>query len=230
MKMQRLNDAQIAAILAEINAIHTDSHFVGTSGKHLDAYINKDAVCIDPTILDRFAFEMAHRIGERCDLQEEDVVAIIGAPMGAISFGAMVAKWLNIEFPRGDSIIIRSIYAEKTGKDESDPFKIRDAFGPILAGGKGAITIEDILNTGGSAEKTIAAIIAKGGRPVGVGAICNRGKVTFDQLHCSFVVSLLDVDLKSYTPEKCPMCDSGIPVRTDLGHGQKFLDAQKAKN
>ena len=38
----------VVSILKSVGAIVTDSHFVGTSGRHMPAYINKDALLLHP--------------------------------------------------------------------------------------------------------------------------------------------------------------------------------------
>ncbi|MES2060178.1 MAG: hypothetical protein V4438_04060 [Patescibacteria group bacterium] len=221
--MQRLNNQSVAAILAAMNAIHTNSHFVGTSRKHLNAYVDKDAVGCDPLALDQLAYELAHRINGCCHLESEDVVALIGAPMGAIALGNRVTYWLNELFPRGDGIIIKSFYAQKTGEGKDDPFKLRTAFANQITD-RCVIAIEDILNTGESAEKTICAILAAGGTTVVVAAICNRGNVKAENLNVRFVTSLMEVDLAAYPKDECPMCKDRVPMRTDLGHGREFIE------
>ena len=39
---------KILEIFKSAGAIITDSHFVGTSGRHMSAYINKDALLLHP--------------------------------------------------------------------------------------------------------------------------------------------------------------------------------------
>jgi orotate phosphoribosyltransferase len=234
MNMQRLTDEEVRLILQQENAVHTSSHFVGTSGKHLDAYIDKDCIGRNPRVLDQFAFELAHRLCEDIDLSLHgaNIVAVIGAPMGAVAFSSRVTYWINELFPRSDGIMIQSIYAEKDGdkahlKSSGITLKIRSSFAELLKNGGGAISIEDILNTGGTAEDMLRKIEGAGGIPRRLGAICNRGGVTPEKLGIRVIKSLMNVTLKAYEAKDCPMCRDGVPMRTDLGHGMAFLATQK---
>lgn len=221
----RLDHAGIMEILALMNVVHT-GHFVGTSGAHLDTYINKDAPGSHPLHLMHLAHELAYRISGFSHLESDDVIALVGAPMGAISLGAFTAYWLNTLFPRGDGEIVQSFYAEKTSlTDDKAPFKLRQYYADQLKG-RGAIAIEDIINSGGSAQKTIDIIKASGGEPIGVGALCNRGGVTPEKLNIRFITSLADLNLQKWDVHKdvpCELCQHHVSIRTDLGHGAKFV-------
>lgn len=214
-------------ILALMNAVHT-GHFVGTSGAHLDTYINKDAPGGHPLHLMHLAHELAWRINGACHLESDDVVTLVGAPMGAISLGAFTAFWLNTLFPRSDGVIVQSFYAEKTSlTDDAAPFKLRPYYADQLKG-RGVIAIEDILNSGGSAQKTVNIIQQCGGIPIGVGALCNRGDVTPAKLGIRFITSLVDLNLQKWDVQDgqpCQLCQDRTPIRTDLGHGAKFVAA-----
>ncbi|MDB5204270.1 MAG: phosphoribosyltransferase [Candidatus Taylorbacteria bacterium] len=231
MKLKRLSDTEIKQILELMDAVNT-GHFVGASGAHLDTYIDKDAPGSHPIHLMHLGHELAHRINEVCRLEDNDIVALVGAPMGAISLGAFTAYWLNTLFPREDGIVIQSLYAEKTSlTDDKAPFKLRSSYAEKIKE-HGVIAIEDILNSGGSAQKTIDIIEKCGGKAIGVGALCNRGGVTADKLGVRFVVSLIDLNLQKWDVpkgEECPLCKRDVLIDTRLGHGQRFLDEQKQK-
>jgi orotate phosphoribosyltransferase len=221
---ERLTNGQILGILAQMNAVHT-GHFVGTSGAHLDTYINKDAPGSNPILLMCLAYELAHRINGQCHLASDDIVAVIGAPYGAISLGAFTTYWLNELFPRKDGVVVQSFYAEKP-KVDTESFKLRDFYASQI-NDHGVIAIEDILNTGGSALKTTDLIRQHGGNPIGVAALCNRGGVTANKAGADrFILSLADLDLNKWdvhTGVECPLCNAKVPMCVSLSHGQKFI-------
>ena len=70
--------------------------------------------------------------------------------------------------------------------------------------------IEDVLTTGGSTRETMQVATAAGARVVGVAAIVDRsgGTARFDVPFAS----LLQIDLPTYEPDKCPLCAQGLPV------------------
>ena len=226
MELDRIWENDIYGLLESARAIQK-GHFVGTSGRHLDTYIDKDALGVDTPTMEKLAFELAHRLDDRLGLAsgKKKVDAIIGAPMGAIALASRVAFHLgSICAKDGKFLTIPSLYAEKTGDGN---LRIRGAFVKHLKNGADVISIEDILNTGGTAEEMLRVIREVGGNPIAVGAICNRGGVTNTNWGKVEIVSLLNLNLNSFPASECPLCTGGVPIRTDLGHGAKFLAEQR---
>ena len=117
---------------------------------------------------------------------------------------------------------VLAVYAEKDG----DQFTIKRGYEKLIPG-KNVLIVEDILTTGGSVKKVIEAVQAIGGYVVGVGAICNRGGVTAEDIGLlGKLYSLTSVDLESWWPGECPLCAGGTPVNTSIGKGKQFLAAQ----
>jgi orotate phosphoribosyltransferase len=229
----RLTFTDIAGLLNQYAVIQQNGHFVGTSGKHLSEYVDKDAVGRNPALLDHFAFELAHRLCEGSDLADprEDIIAVIGAPMGAIAFSSMVCYWINELYPRRDGVAIQSLYAEKGGPGKDDPFKIRASFAEIIKG-RGVISIEDILNSGLSARKMVQAILAAGGKPRRCGVLCNRGGILPEDINVPWLAGLYNVQMSAYdlSNAPCPMCESGTPINTKFGHGAKYVEIHGQPN
>lgn len=221
----RISDQEVQALLADGNVIHT-GHFVGTSGKHLSAYINKDQVGSNPDLLDTLAFELAWRLTTDVgSLQEDDIVAVIGAPMGAVVLANRIAYWFNRCFRRPDGVLVQALYAEKEGEGF---LKIRPGFAAVIKG-HGVINAEDILTTGKTAKQLTEVVLGCGATTKRVGAIANRGGLTAEQLGVPVLCALMNVQLDSYETDKCPLCAKGVPVRTDLGHGAKFLAEKRER-
>lgn len=222
--LTRKTNVEIAALLDKANVIKV-GHFVGTSGKHLDRYVDKDTLGRNPHLLDQLAYELAFRIGQRLHLggKDNDVVAVIGAPMGAIALSSRVCYWLNDIF-LSSGTELHSLYAEKGGAGPDAPFKIRPSFAALIKG-KRVISIEDILNTGLSGKKMVAALEACGAVSACCGAICNRGGVLPEFLGVPSIVSLMDVVMTAYDLNigTCPLCADGIQINTVLGHGAAYV-------
>src|SRR6476661_2232617 len=116
-------------------------------------------------------------------------------------------------------------HAEALGRAIAD--RVRDlrptvvlspALGGVVIGqevgralGVRAIFVErqDGATTGGSTRETIQVARAAGGQVVGAATIVNRGKQV--DLGVPYV-SLIDIDLATYEPDKCPLCAQGMPV------------------
>lgn len=227
--MKRLSDKKIQDLFSEIGAIQLGSHFVYTSGRHGPNYVAKDQIGLDPKLTDHLAYELAFRLKESGLLIKNDgVVAVVGAPMGAIRLSDRVCYWLNVLFPRVDGIKLKSIYAEKR---EDGELSIKRGFPKIFreGNGNGIVCVEDILNTGKSALSLVSAVKTAGGNPVAIGALCNRGDSTAESLGVPNLVSLMNVKFDTFPEDGLPEWLTAIPVRTDLGHGAHWLETQAQK-
>jgi orotate phosphoribosyltransferase len=71
------------------------------------------------------------------------------------------------------------------------------------------LVVEDVMTTGGSTRETMQVARAAGGQVVGAACIVNRGKQV--DLGVPYV-SLVDIDLATHEPDKCPLCAQGLPV------------------
>jgi orotate phosphoribosyltransferase len=95
--------------------------------------------------------------------------------------------------------------------------------------GKRVLIVEDILTTGNSARHAVEAARKAGGVVDIVAAICNGGELTAEQLGVSHLVSLLNFKRNTFPGNNCPLCNSGIPINTTVGHGKEFLEKQASK-
>jgi len=220
MKLPRLTQSDIRTLLS--HAIHLDSHFVYSGGKHGPHYIAKDTAGLKAKFTHHLAHELAWRLSE-ADFYgfKNNTRTVVGAPMGAIRFADHVAFWLEELF----DMPVNSIYAEK--QDKNTMF-IRPAFHDVIREGD-TLCIEDIINDGVGARQLVSAVKVADGRPAIMGALCNRGGQTADSIGVGLLVSLLDVNFEKYDADKMPDWLRARPVRTDLGHGKEYLDELEGK-
>ena len=222
----------IKKIFAEKGAIITNDHFVyakkADGWHHGGDYANKDAIYPFTRIVSAFCKEIAdHFWGS-------DIKVVVGPTVGGVALAQWTAYWY---YPPPNEKEILAVYA-----DEEDVFEemtggqgrvkvgttrvLKRGYDKIVAG-KLCLVVEDVINTGATVKKTIEAIKAAGGEVYGVGALANRsgGKVTAETLGVPELFSLLDLDMKMYKEEECPICKERGPksVRTDLGKGKEFL-------
>src|SRR5580704_12495797 len=95
---------EVITILKKTHAILTDSHFVGTSARHMPTYINKDALY--PHVME------ASRIGELFAQKYKDLdIDIVAAP--ALG-GIILSTWTAYHLSKLKKKEILGIYAEKT--------------------------------------------------------------------------------------------------------------------
>ena len=207
-------DNEALNLLKQTKAILTDSHFVGTSGRHMPAYINKDALYPHT--------EATSRMGELFAEKNKDLdIDIIAAP--ALG-GIILSTWTAYHLTKLKRKEVLGIYTEKT--PEKDQIFTR-GYDKLITG-KNVLVIEDLTTTGGSVKKVVESVRKIGGNVVGVCVMVNRDPklVTTETIGAPFS-SLAVLEVPSYEESDCPLCKQNIPVNAEVGHGKKFLEAQK---
>jgi len=204
-------------ILKESEALITDTHVVLTSGRHGNAYINKDAIYVHPENVMFLCTQLAQGFFE-CP----EKASVVAAPaLGGIILSQMTAfKMTYFELISRPPM---AVYAEKQADGS---FAFRRGYDKLLKGTSVAV-VEDILTTGGSVKKTIEAVSACGGNVIAVGALVNRGGITAEDLDVPHLFSLANVELETWAEEECPLCQQGVPINTEVGKGAEYL-ARKA--
>ncbi len=205
--------SEIIDILKKVKAIYSDDHFILTSGRHSAVYINKDALY--PHTIE------TSRVGELFAQKFKDVEVdtVVGPALG----GIILSTWTAYHLTKLKGKEIAGVYTEKT-PDKNQIFT-RGYDGYIK--GKNVLVIEDLTATGGSVRKVVDSVLAAGGSVVGVCVMVNRDPVniTSETVGGSFS-SLGEFPVVSYDEKDCPMCKSGVPINTTVGHGKKFLESK----
>lgn len=203
-----LDEAKVLEILQKVGAFHA-GHFVFVSGLHADTYINKNALYP----YTRAVSELCRGIAEM--YQGKGVDAVVGPATG----GIILSQWVAHHLTELKGKEVYSTYADKDG----DNFVVRRGYDELLRG-KNVLVVEDLVTTGGSLKKVVAAARGVGGTVVAAVAVCNRGQVTKDMVgNPPEFVSLLTVHLDQWPEAECDMCKRDIPINTDVGHGKEFL-------
>ncbi|MBN2585503.1 phosphoribosyltransferase [Patescibacteria group bacterium] len=194
-------------------------HFVLTSGKHSDLYVNKDG-----------AYPYVVQISMMCKIIAEHFpnwsIEVVAAPaLGGIALG----QWVAYHLAERSIVAIRapfSVYAEKS--NDGQTFEFRRGYNTLISG-KRVLVVEDILTTGGSVAKVIAAVHKLGGVVVGVGALCNRGGVTAEALGVPKLYSVTSLSADAWEEADCPLCSGDVPIDTDVGKGREYLAHKMAE-
>lgn len=204
-----MDEAAVLELLQKVGAFRA-GHFVYTSGRHGDSYILKDAMYAYTRETSQVCEEMARRF------KDADIGAVVGPAVGA----AILSQWTAYHLTEMTGREVFGVYADKDGQGG---FILKRGYDKVIAGKK-VLIVEDLTTTGGSIKKVVDACRAAGAEVAGAIALVNRGEVTkadagdppvFDQL--------LSVDLDSWEASECELCQNGIPVNTDIGHGKEFL-------
>jgi orotate phosphoribosyltransferase len=179
------------SLLREVGALK-DGHFVLSSGRHSDRYVEKFDLLRQPAATERACAAIVERLP---DLGRIDVVA--GPTTGGILLAFEVARQLRIP----------AAYAERSeGGSLVREFRRGTSFPP----GARVLVIDDILTTGGSVRETLAALEAHDVEPIAVAVLVDRsgGAVEFSVP----LIALSQMTIETWTPEDCPLCRDGVPI------------------
>jgi len=163
-----------------------DGHFLLSSGRHSDRFVQKFRILERPTLLEPLARALADHFAGAAP------TVVVSAAVGGIVLGHEVARALGT----------RAIFVEK---ERGEP-RLRRGFS--LDASDRALVVEDVVTTGGSVREVLEIVRGAGARLVGTGAIVRRGDAELEFP----LFALLDLPLRSYDPAECPLCASGAPL------------------
>ena len=165
-------------------------HFRLTSGLHSPEYLQCALVLQYPPYAEQLGKDLAERFARWGPID------LVAAPaIGGLIIGHEVARSLGARF----------IFAER---DASGKMVFRRGFS--VGHGERAVVVEDVVTTGGSSREVIDALRAAGAEVLAQGSIIDRsgGHVGIGVPR----VALATMQVISYPPESCPLCQNGMPV------------------
>jgi orotate phosphoribosyltransferase len=181
-----ISNNRVIEILKESGVLQ-EGHFLLTSGRHADKYLQCARVLQYPD----YTGELAEGIASLWDKNKIDVV--IGPAIGGII----------VSYAVGQALGRRTIFTERTdGKmNLRRSFQIKDK--------ERVLIVEDVVTTGGSVMEVIKLLEERKNNIVGISPIVDRsgGKVSFKYPYRP----LLTMDIKTYSPDDCPLCKANIP-------------------
>lgn len=182
-----LNDDSILAALRRSNAIRS-GHFVLTSGRHSDTYVQCARILEDPALTTDLARTAVHRLP--ADLQ----VDLVAAPaVGGLIIGFAVAQAMGLKF----------IFSER----EQGRMVLRRSF--EIPSGARVLVVEDVVTTGGSVAEVITLVESAGAEVAGVVSLIDRGgRKAFDAPYWP----LLRLEVESWEAVSCRLCADGVEV------------------
>lgn len=209
-----MDESQVLELLQKVGAFRT-GHFVATSGRHIDTYINKDALFVYTRETSALGKAIASRFADK------NIDAVLGPAVAA----AVLAQWTAFHLSEMTGKETAAVYADKDGQGG---FIIKRGYDAIVKA-KRVLIVEDLTTTGGSVKKVVDAARAAGADVVGAIALCNRGDVTAEMVgNPGIFDQLLKVHLDSWAEEDCELCKNNIPVNTEVGHGAAYLAKKQA--
>ena len=166
-------------------------HFLLSSGRHSDQYIEKFDLLRQPEATSRACALIAGRVSS------DAIDVVVGPTTGGVILAFEVARQLGVN----------AAYAERSaGNGAGREFRR----GTTFPKGARVLVVDDILTTGGSVRETLAALNAHDVEVIGVALLVDRSGGTVNVSVPGF--SLVSLDIVSWNPEHCPLCQRGVPL------------------
>ena len=182
-----MTNDQAHSLFREAGAL-LSGHFMLSSGKHSDAYLEKFRLIERPALLEPMCEDLANRF------RGDGVQVVLGPTTAGIVIAYCVARHLGVE----------ARFAEKEGGIR----QLRR--GQTLSPGQRVLIVDDILTTGGAVRECIEVVARHGAGLIGIGVLGDRsgGSIQLGPR----LESLLTVTADAWEPAECPLCASGIPI------------------
>jgi orotate phosphoribosyltransferase len=186
------SDEQLLALFEESGALQT-GHFLLSSGKHSDRYVEKFNLLRRPRQTEVVCRGFTDRF------RDDHINVVAGPTTGGILLAFEVARQLGVE----------AAYAERASDGSLERAFRR---GTTFAPGARVLLVDDILTTGGSIRETVAALERQNVEIVGIGVLVDRsaGAVRFDPYP---LFPLLSLEIDAWDADDCPLCKAGIPLQ-----------------
>lgn len=178
-----MNDKDVLKLFESEKAL-LSGHFLLSSGLHSPNYMQCALLLQKPWIAEQLCAALKDKIKEKIDV-------VIGPALGGVV----------IAYEMGRALKVRALFAERV--DTS--MVLRRGF--ALDKGERVLIVEDVVTTGKSTLEVAKAVENSGAVFTAVASIVDRtgGKSPFGVPF----YSLLPIDIKTYQPDACPLCQEG---------------------
>ena len=179
-----LNYEEVVKVFMDSGAL-MEGHFLLTSGRHSDQYMQCARVLQYPHYTEKLARQLADKF------RDDNIEVVIGPALGGIVVAYEVARQLNVP----------AIFTERLDGE----MVLRRGF--LLDAGQRALVVEDVVTTGGSVKEVMNVVEKFGAKVVGIGTLVDRsnGQVDFGVKQ----EAVLSMDISSWESADCPLCAKG---------------------
>ena len=188
---------KLLTILHEVGGI-LEGHFLLTSGRHSNMYIEKFRILENPHVLDKVSRAMAEIV------KDKNVELVLGAAIGGILISGGVGRYLGATH----------IFSERVNGN----MELRRGFSITM--GQKVVIVEDVITTGGSVLELIQLTEGCQAEIVQVINLVDRSPDGID-----FGVpttALLNLPNESWEPFDCPLCRQDVPLAQRGRTGKKL--------
>jgi orotate phosphoribosyltransferase len=197
-------------------------HFVLTSGRHADLYIQSAVVLQWPAVAEALGRALAAP-------WQGEVDVVVGPAMGGVVIGHEVARALGVRMvfterstegpgePQGGAPVGREGSGEPQGGAPvgRGVMALRRSF--EVGAGERALIVENVVTTGGSALEVAELLRGSGAGVAGLATIVDRlpAGATLPLPYRA----LARVDAAAWVPEECPVCQAGTEPESPGSRG-----------
>lgn len=169
-------------------------HFVLTSGRHADLYLQSAVVLQWPRIAEALGRALAAPWRGEVDV-------VVGPAMGGVIIGHEVARALGV----------RMVFTERSG----GAMALRRSF--EVGAGERALIVENVVTTGGSALEVAELLHGGGATVAGLATIVDRLPAGA-RLPLPYR-ALARIDADAWAPQECPVCTAGTEAESPGSRG-----------
>ena len=192
-----MESSELLTLLNETGAM-LEGHFLLTSGRHSDVYIEKFRILENPRALDDVCREMADIV------KDQNIQLVLGAAIGGILISGGVGRHLGV----------KHIFCERV----NGKMQLRRGFS--ITKGQRIVIVEDIITTGGSVIELIELATDKGAEIIHMVNLVDRSSGNVDFGVPS--TALLTIPSESWKPKDCLFCKQGIAITQRGRTGKKM--------
>ena len=179
-----MDSEQILEHFRQTNAL-LEGHFILSSELHSPNYLQCALALQYPFDAAKFGRAIAEHF------TDANIETVASPAIGGLVIGYAVAQALNVRF----------IWTER----QNGEMTLRRGFS--VKENERILVVEDVITTGGSTRECIEAIETHGAKVVGAASIIDRSGGAADVGVSR--IALVSLDVPSYKPEDCPMCQQG---------------------
>jgi orotate phosphoribosyltransferase len=183
-------DSELLDALRTSHALK-EGHFLLSSGRHSDRYIEKFDLLRRPAETSRVCEMIADRFRDRA------IDVVVGPTTGGVVLAFEVARQLGVQ----------AAFAERSESgNQGREFRRGTTFAP----GARVLVVDDILTTGGSLRETLGAL---GAHPVDVVAVAVLVDRSGGDVEVGVpLVALATIEVQSWDVAECPLCARSVPL------------------
>jgi len=179
-----MNSNQILEHFKQTNAL-LEGHFILSSGLHSPNYLQCALALQYPADALKFGRAIAEHY------TNEKIETVASPAIGGLVIGFAVAQALNLRF----------VWTER----ENTRMTLRRGFS--VKENERILVVEDVITTGGSTRECIEALEKNGAKILAAASIIDRSNGAANVGVPR--ISLVSMEVPSYQPEDCPMCERG---------------------